>query len=256
VRKINDNPALSQGRRVTTENESQGQISLLERPTGQLLKDFGAGQASPGSGSAAALMGMLAVKLLVTVCDKSATKAECRSNEKFLSYAKEQVSAIEPLLVELFEKDAKEFDNVVALRIARDQAESAQEKAKLSRQSQDLLEVATDNAFEIADLCMKLVDHGVVVFESGWHAIRGDAGAAISSAIAGVTSGIFIANLNVKTLKGRKYATDNVGRCDAIYRELLAKQAKALSCITSLNAEAIAAVQLELPEPSMASKVL
>lgn len=226
--------------------EDNIQIALLDRPTGQLLSDFGAGKASPGSGSAAALMGLLSVKLLVTVCDKSASKPEGKKNAKVLAYIKEQVEAIEPRLVELFEKDAREFDEVVSLRISRDKATSTQEKSRLSRQSKELLETATDNAFQIIDLCMKLIDHGIVVFESGWHAVRGDSGAALSAAIAGVMSGIFIANLNIKTLGARKYANDNVARCDESYKELALKQARAYSCVTSLNAEAIASIQLEL----------
>lgn len=218
----------------------------MERPTGQLLEDFGAGKASPGSGSAAALMGLLATKLLVTVCEKSATKPEC--NKAALTYIKEQVQSIEPKLIELFEKDAREFDQVVELRIARDKAKSSQERTKFSRQSQELLETATDNAFQIIENCMKLIDHGIVVFESGWHAVRGDSGAALSASIAGVMSGIFIANLNLKTLKGRNYASENVGRCDQLYKELTAKQTKAFSCVTSLNAEAIAAIQIRLDD--------
>jgi len=35
---------------------------ILERPATQLLDDFGAGQASPGSGSAAALLSILSAK--------------------------------------------------------------------------------------------------------------------------------------------------------------------------------------------------
>lgn len=233
---------------MVAQSKDTKQLALLDRPTGQLLNDFGAGKASPGSGSAAALMGLLAAKLLVTVCDKSSTKPECKSNERVLVYIKEQVQLIVPRLIELFEKDAQEFDQVVALRIARDVASSPQEKAKLSRQSQELLEIATDNAFHIIEQCMKLVDHGVVVFESGWQSVRGDSGAALSAAIAGVLSGIFIANLNIKTLKGRKYAADNVVRCNELYQELATKQAKAFSCVTSLNAEAIASIQLELDE--------
>jgi hypothetical protein len=93
---------------------------------------------------------------------------------------------------------------------------------------------------------MKLIDHGVVVFDSGWHAVRGDSGAAISAAIAGVLSGIFIANLNIKTLNRRKYAADNLHRCDKLYKELAAKQTTAFACVTSLNAEALTSIQLEL----------
>ncbi|WP_435014166.1 cyclodeaminase/cyclohydrolase family protein [Xanthomonas arboricola] len=229
-----------------TEQQYEKQIALLARPAGELLNDFGAGKASPGSGSAAALMGLLAAKLLVTVCDKSLSKPECKKSESVLAYIKQQIEAIEPRLVDLFEKDAREFDEVVALRIARDKADSPQEKSKLSRQSQELLETATDNAFQIIEHCMKLIDHGVVVFESGWHAVRGDSGAALSAAIAGVMSSIFIANLNIKTLNGRKYAIENLSRCNDFYSELVAKQTKALSCVTSLNAEAIVSIQLQL----------
>lgn len=221
-------------------------VTLLSQPADRLLNAFGAGNASPGSGSAAALMGLLAAKLLTTVCDKSLTKAECKKEEKALSYIREQVAALEPVLVELFEKDAKEFDRVVALRIARNQATDPNEKSALSRQANELLETATDNAFRIIDACMKLIDHGVIVFEVGWSAIRGDSGAGLSSAMAGVMSGIFIANLNLKSLGGRRYATENIQRCAELYSQLEAKQAKAFSCVTSLNAEALSAIQLSI----------
>lgn len=235
------------GREELLEDESKAlQRSLLARPTTQLLDEFGAGNASPGSGSAAALMGLLAAKLLITVCDKSLTKPECAAHGIGLAHIKEQIQAIEPRLKELFEKDAREFDEVVALRIARDRAKSPTDRARFARQSQDLLETATDNAFAVIEQCMKLIDHGVIAFESGWKAVRGDSGAAISAAVAGVLSGIFIANLNVKTLKKRKYAKDNLARCAELYKQVSAKQLRAFSCVTSLNAEAIEAVQLEL----------
>lgn len=191
-------------------------------------------------------MGLLAVKLLITVCDKSLTKPECQKNANVLSYIRGQVASIEPHLIDLFETDAREFDQVVALRVARDRAKTTQERASLSRESNELLEKATNNAFAITELCLKLLDHGVVVFESGWHAVRGDSGAAISAAIAGVLSGVFIANLNIKTLKGRKYAADHIVRCSAIYQELKEKQSKAFACVTSLNSEALASIQLPL----------
>ncbi|MCA8115568.1 cyclodeaminase/cyclohydrolase family protein [Burkholderia cepacia] len=220
---------------------------LLERPTTQLLDDFGAGNASPGSGSAAALMGLLACKLIVTVCRKSAEKPVCQKHWPALEYIQDQIQTqFEPTLRTLFEKDAREFDQVVALRRARDQAETAHDKSAYSRESNSLLEEATENAFKIADICMRLIDHGITVFENGWPSVRGDSGAAISVAVSGVMSGIFIANLNIKSLKGRRYATANVGRCAELHAELGKKQTRAFGCILSLNAEALAAVQLDL----------
>jgi formiminotetrahydrofolate cyclodeaminase len=220
---------------------------LLELPTNQLLEDFGAGNASPGSGSAAALMGLLACKLIVTVCRKSLEKQACQKHWTAFEYIQDQILTLhEPMLRTLFEKDAREFDKVVALRRERDKAEAAHDKSIHSRASNDLLEEATENAFKIADICMKLIDHGIVVFENGWQAVRGDSGAAISVAVSGVMSGIFIANLNIKSLKGRQYAATNVGKCGELYAELQKKQARAFGCVVSLNAEALAAVQLDL----------
>ncbi|UXH76202.1 cyclodeaminase/cyclohydrolase family protein [Roseateles amylovorans] len=235
-----------------SEDRADPQLELLEKPTTELLDAFGAGNASPGSGSAAALMGLLATKLLITVCDKSLTKDECKPHEVALNYIRNEVAAAEPRLKALFEKDAREFDQVVQLRVARNNAGTPSERAKFSRDSQALLETATDNAFAVIDECMKLIEHGIVVFENGWHAVRGDSGAAISVAVAAVLSGIFIANLNIKTLKGRRYANANLQRCADLYQRVSEKQVRAIGCVTSLNAEAAAAVtgavQTELEE--------
>ena len=232
---------------VNGSEPSEGE--LLARSANQLLDDFGAGNASPGSGSAAALMGLLAAKLIRTVCRKSLEKDECRPAEPLLRHIYGQMDSLEPKLRLLFEKDAKEFDQVVRLRIARNAATTPESKSTLSRQSNDLLEVATDNAFETVEICMTLIDHGVAVFDRGWAFVRGDSGAAISAAMAAVMSGIFIANLNIKSLRGRRYARDHIDRCSDMYAELHRKQEGAFRCVTSLNAEALESLQLNLLLP-------
>jgi formiminotetrahydrofolate cyclodeaminase len=218
---------------------------LLAQPANKLLDAFGAGQASPGSGSAAALMGLLAVRLIRTVCLKSLQKNPERNTEVTLRHLLDELGAIEPSLRALFEKDAREFDEIVRLRIARDAATDPDVKSTASRRANDLLEVATDNTFQIIDLCLPLIDHGVTVFEHGWQSVRGDSGAAISAAIAAVTSGLFIANLNIKRLKERNYARDNIDRCAAVLALLQQKQQTALGCVTSLNAEALDSLAIE-----------
>jgi formiminotetrahydrofolate cyclodeaminase len=220
---------------------------LLSKPATELLSAFGSGKASPGSGSAAALMGLLSAKLILTVCSISKNKPECKKDEAVFELIISKISnEIEPRLRQLFESDASDFDRVVALRRLRDQATSSKEKADFSRESNELLEKATDCAFEITELCMRLIDHGIIVFDNGWHAVRGDSGAAISAAVSGVMSGIFIISLNLKTLRGRKYSRDKIGKCNELYVSMQSKQAVAFKCVTSINAEAISAVQLEL----------
>lgn len=224
---------------------------LLALPTTELLSAFGAGRATPGSGSAAALMGLLASKLILTVCTISGEKDECNDSHRAFEYIAKQISSeIEPRLKDLFEQDAQAFDKVVALRKLRDQAKDQQDRAKYSREANELLEIATDYAIEVAEQCLRLIDHGVTIFENGWPAVRGDSGASISSAVAGVMSGIFIISLNLKTLRNRSYAKSKIHKLNELHGQLQSKQENAFSCITSINSEAIEAVQLELGEPS------
>lgn len=229
------------------EIEEIGSRALLERPATQLLNDFGAGKASPGSGSAAALLSILSAKMVITVCEISSTKDECAKFHNQFSFISSQIkSTIEPKLRVLFENDARDFEKVVALRVLRDQSDNPIQKTKLSRESLDLLEVATSYTFEVADLSFQLMEYGITMFEEGWHAIRGDAGVSISAAMSGVMSSIFIINLNLKTLKRRKYSKENLKRIEAIQRKLEQLQSKAFSCVTSISSESIESIQLEL----------
>jgi len=56
---------------------------------------------------------------------------------------------------------------------------------------------------------------------------------------------LFIANLNIKRLKERNYARDNIDRCAALLALLQQKQQTALGCVTSLNAEALDSLAIE-----------
>lgn len=222
---------------------------LLNRPTSQLLNDFGAGHASPGSGSAAALLSLLAAKMINTVCEISCNKPECKVHEREFSFIKKSIKdEIEPRLKELFQLDAIDFEKVVELRVKRDRAENPNEKAKYSRESQELLETATNYTFEVGEISIRLMSFGLVMFENGWHAIRGDSGVSISAAMSGVMSSIFIANLNLKTLKKRKYARENMARCQNLQESLNRLQTQAFSCVTAISSESIQAIQLELEQ--------
>lgn len=192
--------------------------SLLDKSVNGLLDDFGAGNSAPGSGSAAALMGILAGKLIITVCSLSIKKSvqekhaiddgSIKSNQlKFIPFENQFQfiiddikNIIEPELKYLFEEDSKEFEQVVNLRKQRIQAAHDGNKdlqSKHNKESLDKLQQVTDFVFRISDLCFKLIDHGNFIFDKAYTAVRGDSGAAISAAIAGVTSSIFIINLNL-----------------------------------------------------------
>lgn len=237
----------SKERELSTQELLPIEEELLNRPTNQLLNDFGAGRASPGSGSAAALLSLLAAKMINTVCEISTKKPECEVSKKEFEFIIKVIKEeIEPRLKQLFELDAKDFEKVVSLRVKRDGAESQTEKTKYTKESLDLLEIATNYTFEVGEISIRLMSFGVVMFEKGWHAVRGDSGVSLSAAMSGVMSAIFIANLNLKTLKKRKYAKENMARCQSLQDNLNKLQAQAFSCVTTISSESISSIQLEL----------
>jgi methenyltetrahydrofolate cyclohydrolase len=219
---------------------------ILSRPTEVLLNDFGAGRAAPGSGSASALMGLLVIKLLSTVCKKTIEKSVSGEKTTAFRYIEVQLKSIEARLVILFEKDAQEFDEVVRLRRERDTSSSTNEKAVLARQANTLLEVATNNVLEVAELCISIVDHAVIAFREGWGTVRGDSGAAISAAQAGATSSLFIYNLNIKTLENRNHAAAALTRSNIMQENLQQRQVTIFRCLIDINSEASEALQLDL----------
>ncbi|MEX3693292.1 hypothetical protein AB3X91_39190 [Paraburkholderia sp. BR14263] len=77
-------------------------------------------------------------------------------SKRLLRHILGQRDALESRLRELIEKDAREFDEVVRLRVARNAAGKPEAKSALARQANDLRAVATDNAFRKARLSMSL----------------------------------------------------------------------------------------------------
>lgn len=223
------------------------QPNLMELPTGKLLDKFGAGSHKPGSGSAAALMGILSGKLIITVGELSLTKPKYRENFNQIEFLMKQIREnIEPSLKELFERDAIVFDQVIKLRVARDQSSDEKIKRKLGEQALEALREATDIPLQICEDCLKLIDYGTAMFDLGFQAARGDSGAGISAAVAGAMSSIFVVNLNLRSFRDSEWARTRRERVDELHARLEEKQLEAFGKIGMLKESDIESIQVEI----------
>lgn len=214
------------------------QRALISLPTNELLDKFGSGGHKPGSGSAAALMGILSAKLIVTVCKLSASKPKYKNIKNQLEFVIEQVETdLEPRLQEHFQRDSEIFDHVIKCRQARDRARSEGKKREHRKAELEHLREATEIPIDISTLCMSLIDNAIFIFDRGFTSARGDSGAAIASAIAGVTSGVFVANLNLKSFGASKWKAGIEEQCDSLLITLEDKQSEAFSKIVKLSEE-------------------
>ncbi|MEE9432952.1 MAG: cyclodeaminase/cyclohydrolase family protein [Sphingorhabdus sp.] len=210
---------------------------LIRNSADALLKKFGEGNATPGSGSAAAFMGLLSCSMILAVVRKSKTKS-VKISESRLDFIEERTIKADLRLKDLFQKDSDEFEEVVRLRREREEAKNEQQARLLQRRAIDRLEETNKIIFEIAETCLELVDYATELFEVGWPHVRGDSGAGISSAISGAMSCIFVANLNLKKFERRLSAAGYAEKIEGLTNKISASHDKALSCISQLSSEA------------------
>ncbi|WP_101674409.1 cyclodeaminase/cyclohydrolase family protein [Alloalcanivorax mobilis] len=220
---------------------------LMTIPAGTLLDKFGSGTHAPGSGSAAALMGILSAKLIITVGKLSLKKDGYKADHSKIKYINDRIEKdIEPELKRLFDEDARIFDEVISFRVARDKATDKNEKRRLGEQANNKLRVATDIPIRICELSLRLIDHGTAMFDMGFKAARGDSGAAVSSAVAGAMSAIFVVSLNLRSFKQSDWAQSKRKRVAELERELEIKQLDAFGRVSQLKEEDVEAMSLDL----------
>ncbi|MBI1891282.1 MAG: cyclodeaminase/cyclohydrolase family protein [Burkholderiales bacterium] len=226
---------------------SEKKMALMELPAGKLLDKFGSGTHAPGSGSAAALMGILSSKLIITVGKLSLKKPEYQRDHPKIEFINQRIEReIEPELRKLFEEDAVIFDEVIKLRVARDKAQDTKERRRLGEQANEKLRSATEIPIRICELCIRLIDDGVAMFDIGFQAARGDSGAAVSAAVAGAMSGIFVVSLNLRSFKKSEWAEEKRKQVADLQSELEAKQLTAFGRVSKLNEEDVETMALDL----------
>lgn len=210
--------------------------NLLDLKASVLLDKFGKGGHVPGSGSAAALMGLLAAKLLITVGTLTLRRPKYQKHHDAVRKALQDIEVrICPALSALFQDDASVFDAVIASRKARDRAKETSAFESLEESSKEDLKLATDIPLRIAEVCLDLIEHAILIFDHGFEGARGDSGAGLSSAFAGANSAVFIVNLNLKSFNGTYWARHQRTRCDEIRERLKIAHATAGERIGALR---------------------
>lgn len=217
---------------------------LIALPADQLLARFGDDKPTPGSGCAAALMGLLAASLICAVARLTLARANRREDRDRAKLILDVVETrIVPELKSAFQQDADIFDQVIALRLQRDTAVNDLDRRRLAREATSALKPATEILFQISDRCFELIDNGIALYGSGYKAARGDTGAALSAAAAGISSIIFVVSLNAKTSKAA-WALEAMSRVGDIRVRLNQQQQQIFALIRQSGDEALQSIQL------------
>lgn len=194
---------------------------LLSLEARDLLKKFGAGSHKPGSGSAAALLGLLAIKLCQTVAALTTGRPGYEEAAPILGTHDSELADIEGWLEKAFQTDSEIFDEVITLRRERD--DSPPDSAA-RRQINDRLAKAswraTDLPLDMVDRLLRVGEVGVLTFQVGFLSARGDSALAVRAAQGAASGAIAIVRLNLHTTRDVERTRAAAGRSDAQQRTL------------------------------------
>jgi formiminotetrahydrofolate cyclodeaminase len=221
--------------------------ALLALPANQLLAKFGSGGHKPGSGSAAALSGMLACKLASTVTHLTQSHEKYKDVHAQMTLLRNQlIGKIEPELVRLFNQDSEQFGRVIRDRLARDSATDPREKRRLREVALESLKAATETPIRIAEVCLDVAENALIIYDIGFQSARGDSGVAVSTALSATNGALFVAFLNLTQFREGEWAVTTRTICDVLLIRAQELQSSLFERVTRLQNEGNMDAQLEL----------
>lgn len=215
----------------------------------ELLEMFGAGKAAPGVGSYAALKGMGACKLCLTVIKKTREKSNYSPVWSQLGPMEARLETLEAILSDAFQRDSDEWDYAVEVRLKRDaEVEGSVKYRQLDDKARSLTEKATGVLLEICESCIEVAEIALDLLNVGYKTVRGDTSGAASGSLSGADTTIATAYLNIKHFRDKQAASALRHKFDVLRKKAKALRDEFDSKVTGLRAEGLPSDAVESEE--------
>lgn len=229
------------------EKEHVGDKNYLELPAKDLLDAFGKGSHIPGSGSAAAFSGLMAIELMKTVVQLSLSKPEYdRYKSEFKLILKRLSETAKPDFTNFFNNDIQVFHKVSYHRRLRDTAKTEEKRNEHRLSANEKLREATDIPLDICESSLDLLPTAFTIFDNGFKGARGDSGVAISNLLSSAQGALFVVFLNLKTFQKSKWKDERMERSVDLATRFTKLQKDAYSRVVTLYNENTDSKQLTL----------
>lgn len=182
------------------------------------LDELASKQATPGGGSAAAVMGAQAAALVSMVCNLTIGKPKYAEVEAQMHSLLAESEALRSKLMAMIKDDVDVFDKLMACYALPKGTD--QEKTHRTEQIQSGLKEATIVPLECAKACAKAIKLSRVAAEKGNLGVISDAGVAVMAAYAGLKSAALNVYINAGSLKDREFAEARLGELQAVLAEV------------------------------------
>lgn len=187
---------------------------IKDKSIKQFLDELASKQATPGGGSAAAVMGAQAAALVSMVCNLTIGKPKYATVEADMQVLLAESEALRETLIGMIKADVDVFDKLMACYGLP--KVSDEEKDYRSSQIQLVLREATEVPLACARACAHAISLSRVAAEKGNLGVISDAGVAVMAAYAGLKSAALNVHINAGSLKDRVFAEAKLAELQAI----------------------------------------
>ncbi|GDX85363.1 formiminotransferase-cyclodeaminase [Methylococcaceae bacterium] len=170
--------------------------------------------ATPGGGSAAALMGAQAAALTSMVCNLTIGKPKYAEVETEMLALLEKSETLREELTGMIKADVDVFNRLMATYGLP--KETDDEKVARSAAIQTVLKDATDVPLICAKACAEVITLSRIAAEKGSSAVISDAGVAVMSGYAALKSAALNVYINAASLKDREFAEAKLAELNVI----------------------------------------
>ena len=189
--------------------------NLFDLTVRELLDKFGAGSHKPGSGSAVAFQGIVAIEMLKTVISLTLDQKNLQRYSKSAATHqsnREKLITYSAALEKLFHQDAIAFDNAIETRYLRNAEHDLYTKHKLARQGILALEECCSIPLQVARISYQICKIGLYTYENGFKSASGDSAVGIHGALSAMEGCLSILELNLISCTYEDWYSDYVSR--------------------------------------------
>ncbi len=187
---------------------------IKEKSVELFLDELASRQATPGGGSAAAVMGAQSAALISMVCNLTIGKPKYAEVEDDMQLLLSQAEALRTELTGMIKADVDVFDKLMATYGLP--KETDEEKAARSTQIQEVLKEATIVPLDCAKACAKAIRLSRVAAEKGNTGVISDAGVAVMAGYSALKSAALNVYINAGSIKDKTFADEKLAELEQV----------------------------------------
>lgn len=177
---------------------------IKESAIDKFLDDLASSKATPGGGSAAAIIGAMGAALSSMVCNLTIGKKKYVEVEGEMKVLLAKSEALRARLTDMIQDDVAAFDAVMGAYGMPKETDA--EKATRSEAIQKALKLATDVPLRCCHAAREVIDVSAEVAAKGNLGVISDAGVAVLAAYAALRSAALNVYTNAKIITDKAYA--------------------------------------------------